>query len=174
MTDGLLKLQKLEINKEMEESRVREKSTLNNLQNTLYEMQRKMQNLQSELEKVILVYFNDSLQISEKNSALEQDFENEINKKNKNSKEIGQIINSINNIYNICKEQQKKRNKIKKQRMDDVSETTENLVEALIKRLEFSSEVIEDLVEVFKIIDYTYDVSFNHNHHIHLERQSLH
>lgn len=29
------------------------------------------------------------LQISEKNSALEQDFENEINKNNKNSKEIG-------------------------------------------------------------------------------------
>ena len=58
--------------------------------------------------------------------------------------------------------------------MDDVSETTENLVEALIKRLEFSSEVIEDLVEVFKIIDYTYDVSFNHQHHIHIERQSLH
>ena len=58
--------------------------------------------------------------------------------------------------------------------MDDVSETTENLVEALIKRLEFSSEVIEDLVEVFKIIDYTYDVSFNYQHHIHLERQSVH
>ena len=89
---------------------------------------------------------------------MEQDFENEINKKNKNSKEIGQIINSINNIYNICKEQQKKRNKLKKVKMDDVTENTENLVGALINRLEFSSEVIEDLVEVFKIIDYTYDV----------------
>jgi len=51
-----------------------------------------MQNLQMELER-----------IHEKNSALEQDFENEINRNNKNKKEIGQIINSINNIYLICK-----------------------------------------------------------------------
>ena len=58
--------------------------------------------------------------------------------------------------------------------MDDVSETTENLVEALIKRLEFSSEVIEDLVEVFKIIDYTYDVSFYALYNMQLERQSIH
>lgn len=73
------------------------------------------------------------VQISEKNSALEQDFENEINKKNKNSKEIGQIINSINNIYNICKDQQKKRNKIKAaNKNEDVNEKTENLVGALI------------------------------------------
>ena len=62
----------------MEEARMKEKTTMNSLQDNLYEMQRKMQNLQIELEKV-----------SEKNSALEQDFENEINKKNKNSKEIG-------------------------------------------------------------------------------------
>ncbi len=53
-----------------------------------------MQSLQLELEK-----------ISEKNSSLEQDFENEINRKNKNSKEIGQIINSINNIFQICRQQ---------------------------------------------------------------------
>ncbi len=56
--------------------------------------------------------------------------------------------------------------------MEDVNEGTENLVGVLIDRLELSSEVIEDLVEVFKIIDSTYDVrqmSFNHN----LERQSL-
>ncbi len=56
--------------------------------------------------------------------------------------------------------------------MEDVNEGTENLVGVLIDRLELSSEVIEDLVEVFKIIDSTYDVrqmSFNDN----LERQSL-
>ena len=97
-------------------------------------------------------------QISEKNSALEQDFENEINKNNKNSKEIGQIINSINNIFGICRQQQTRRGKFKNVRMDDVNELTPNLVGVLIERLEMSSEVIEDLVEVFKIIDNNYDV----------------
>ena len=42
--------------------------------------------------------------------------------------------------------------------MSDVSEDTENLVEELIKKLETSSEVIEDLVEVFEIINSDYDV----------------
>ena len=128
---------------------MKEKTTMNSLQDNLYEMQRKMQNLQSELEKV-----------SEKNSALEQDFENEINKKNKNSKEIGQIINSINNIYSICRNQQLKRNRLKNMKVEDVTEKTENLVPTLINHLEQSSEVIQDLVEVFKIIDNNYDVSF--------------
>ena len=128
---------------------MKEKTTMNSLQDNLYEMQRKMQNLQIELEKV-----------SEKNSALEQDFENEINKKNKNSKEIGQIINSINNIYSICRNQQLKRNRLKNMKVEDVTEKTENLVPTLINHLEQSSEVIQDLVEVFKIIDNNYDVSF--------------
>ena len=69
---------KQQINKEMEEARANEKNKLNELKNTLYEQQRKMQNIQGELEV-----------ISAKNSVLEQDFENEINKKNQNSKEIG-------------------------------------------------------------------------------------
>lgn len=97
-------------------------------------MQRKMQNLQSELEKVI--HLLNKWQVSEKNSALEQDFENEINKKNKNSKEIGQIINSINNIYGICRTQQHKRNRLKNLKVDDVTEKTENLVPTLIAHLE--------------------------------------
>jgi len=42
--------------------------------------------------------------------------------------------------------------------MEDVNENTPNLVQVLTERLEMSSEVIEDLVEVFKIIDNTYDV----------------
>ena len=87
------------------------------LQNTLYEQQRKMQSLQLELEK-----------INEKNSSLEQDFENEINRKNKNSKEIGQIINSINNIHFICMEQMKKRGKKNARDEGDVKEDTPNLV----------------------------------------------
>ena len=99
------------------------------------------------------------VQISEKNSALEQDFENEINKKNKNSKEIGQIINAINNIYGVCRYQQFKKGKLKNYQAPDVNEETPDLVKNLIGRLETSMEVIEDLVEVFKIIDNQYDVS---------------
>lgn len=76
-----------------------------------------MQSIQAELEE-----------ISGRNAALEQDFENEINKKNQNSKEIGQIINSINNIFNICKVQQAKRGK-KLGGGDDVGEDSKNLVE---------------------------------------------
>ena len=43
--------------------------------------------------------------------------------------------------------------------MEDVNENTKDLVNVLTERLEMSSEVIEDLVEVFKIIDNNYDVS---------------
>lgn len=107
-----------------------------------------MQSLQLELEK-----------ISEKNSSLEQDFENEINRKNKNQKEIGQIINSINNIFTICRDQQKKRNKNKNLREDDVNENTPNLVHELIDRLEKSSEVIEDLKAVLDTVAVDFDVS---------------
>ena len=44
-------------------------------------------------------------------------------------------------------------------KVEDVTEKTENLVPTLINHLEQSSEVIQDLVEVFKIIDNNYDVS---------------
>lgn len=83
---------KAQINKEMEEARQDEKKRLNELNTHLFDKQRKMQEIQSELE-----------QISAQNSELEQDFANEIGRKNQNSKEMGQIINSITNIYNICK-----------------------------------------------------------------------
>ena len=119
---------------------------LSELQNTLYEQQRKMQSLQLELEK-----------ISEKNSSLEQDFENEINRKNKNQKEIGQIINSINNIFSICREQQKKRGKFKNVEENDVNERTPDLVMELIGRLETSSEVIEDLKAVLDQVGLEYN-----------------
>lgn len=36
------------------------------------------------------------------NQALEQDFENEIERKNANNKQVGQIVSSINNIYITC------------------------------------------------------------------------
>jgi DNA repair ATPase RecN len=62
----------------MEDARSNEKANLNDLKNTLYDQQRKMQNIQNDIEM-----------ISAANSVLEQDFEYEINKKNQSSKEIG-------------------------------------------------------------------------------------
>lgn len=54
----------------------------------LYNKSREMQELQKQIED-----------FQAKNSLLEQDFENELNKKNSNNKQVGQIIHSINNIY---------------------------------------------------------------------------
>jgi len=82
-----LKKRKQEINDETESVREKEKKELASLQTMLYEKQNEMQTLQADLEI-----------ISEENSRLEHDFENEINKKNVNKKEIGQIINAVNNI----------------------------------------------------------------------------
>ena len=50
-----------------------------------------MQKLQKEIEI-----------IGEQNQTLEQDFENEINKKNQNSMEAGQVIDAIQTIYRLC------------------------------------------------------------------------
>lgn len=139
---------KLAINKEMEQARQQEAVRLSELQNTLYEQQRKMQSLQLDLEK-----------ISEKNSSLEQDFENEINRKNKNNKEIGQIINSINNIFTICKRQQEHRGKLMQGNPADVTEKTPALVQELVKKLDASAEVIEDLKTVLDTVQIEFDVS---------------
>ena len=57
----------------------------------LYERQREMASLQGEIEE-----------ITAHNSALEQDFENQIDRKNSNNKQVGQIISSIKNIYQTC------------------------------------------------------------------------
>ena len=123
----------------MEEARAEEKDKLNSLKATLYEKQRQMQDIQSELE-----------QISQQNSALEQDFANEIGRKNQNSKEVGQIINSINNIYTICKTQQNKRrggNASKHDKTDiKINEETKNLIESLIPRLKAAHQVVDELV----------------------------
>ena len=77
----------------MEKVKEDEKKELAKMTSELYEKSRLMANLQMEIED-----------ITERNQALELDFENEINKKNNTNKEVGQIINSINNIYGICKQ----------------------------------------------------------------------
>ena len=57
-----------------------------------------MQDLQGKLEN-----------ISGDNSKLEQEFENEINRKNQESKEMGMVIKAINNIYETCYKQNAKK-----------------------------------------------------------------
>lgn len=42
---------------------------------------------------------------------LEQDFENEINKKNTSMKEVGQVMNSIENIYKVACDLARDRNR---------------------------------------------------------------
>lgn len=133
-----------------------EKKRLNELKNTLYEQQRKMQMVQNELEE-----------ISSKNAALEQDFENEILKKNQNSKEVGQIINSINNISFICRTHQnnKKKANSKKLEHEDVKEDSKNLVDQLNKKLDGALKTVEELANVFREYgaDYNQDKAYAEN-----------
>lgn len=130
----------------MEEIKLNEKKKMNDLKNQLFEETRKQQAIQSENEL-----------ISSKISILEQDFEIEIQKKNQSSKEIGQIINSISNIANICKVQQAKRGK-KLTSVDTViSETTPNLVDELIVKLEKAHQTIHELVQVHEVYGENYD-----------------
>ena len=123
----------------MEEARLDEKNTLNELKATLYDQSRKMQAIQSELE-----------QISAQNSELEQDFANEIGRKNQNSKEVGQIINSINNIFSICKQQMVKRGRKMDKQDPKINEESKNLVELLIPRLQIAHQTVDELVKVYK------------------------
>lgn len=95
--------------------------------------------------------------ISNKKNILEQDFEIEIQKKNQSSKEIGQIINSISNIANICKIQQANRGKKLIGVDTPINETTPNLVEELIIKLDKSYQTIEELVKVHQKYGDNYD-----------------
>jgi len=49
--------------------------------------------------------------IQAQNQMLEQDFENEINKKNTSMKEVGQVMNSIENIYKVACDLARDRNR---------------------------------------------------------------
>ena len=122
----------------MKEAKNSEQKQLGELKSSLYEQQRNMQQIQSELEEILAA-----------NSALEQDFENEIFKKNQTSKEIGQIINSINNIFNMCQLQQAKRGKkISKEELK-VSEDGKNLMPQLISKIDRAHQTVDELVKVY-------------------------
>ena len=79
------------INARMEQVKEDEQRTLADMTKELLTKQQIMAGLQHELERVQV-----------QNQALEQDFENEIERKNANNKQIGQIVSSINNIYATC------------------------------------------------------------------------
>ena len=83
-----LSIRKAQINARQEQVKEEERKALADMTAELYDKQRDMAALTSDIDKV-----------QEQNQALEQDFENEIERKNTNNKQVGQIISSINNIY---------------------------------------------------------------------------
>ena len=123
----------------MEKVKEDEKKELAKMTSELYEKSRLMANLQMEIED-----------ITERNQALELDFENEINKKNNTNKEVGQIINSINNIYGICKQIKTDQGKQTSKELDRDNLQEKELIESLIKKLKDSVTTVGDLVELLK------------------------
>ena len=65
--------------------------------------------------------------ISSQNIKMEQQFEDDINKKNTQSKELGMIIKAINNIYSTCM-RNKNAGKGKEVHIDDIMEESPDLV----------------------------------------------
>ena len=63
-------------------------------------IQRMLQQAQKDLE-----------QISNENSKMEQEFEQQIKNRNKQNKEYGLFVRAINNVYNKCITQLKKKGK---------------------------------------------------------------
>jgi len=123
----------------MEETRAREKKKLLRLKNELYDQQNRMQIIQSELEV-----------IGDKNSLLEQEFENEINKKNRNTIEMGQIVSGVNNIWNLCKNQAAKKGKRVGGNNDISMADEKDVLETLITTLDRAMQIIDELVKVNK------------------------
>lgn len=75
----------------MEAVRENEKREIQAMTALTYHKSQEMQKIQGQIER-----------LSEINSKLEQDFENQVDKTNKSIKEASQIINSIDSIYDIC------------------------------------------------------------------------
>ena len=133
----------------MEKVKEDEKKELAKMTSELYEKSRMMANLQMEIED-----------ITERNQALELDFENEINKKNMTNKEVGQIINSINNIYGICKQIKTDQGKQTSKELDRDNLQEKELIESLIKKLKDSVTTVGDLVELLKKLPAGYDAEW--------------
>lgn len=133
----------------MEQVRESERLEIQDMTTKMYHKSQDMQKIQNEIES-----------ISEVNSKLEQDFENQVDKTNKNIKEAGQIINSIDSIYNICvklaTDQRKGSflNKIDEINMEKFENGNKKEQEKFIKnvgtKLDSSVQHVSDLVEIFK------------------------
>ena len=107
----------------------------------LYEKQREMANLQSDIEG-----------IQAQNQALEQDFENEIERKNTNSKQVGQIISSINNIYSTCNQLAQLQNSRKTivTIQEPTGEDSRQMVKVLQNKLDEAVSKISELTDVLQ------------------------
>ena len=115
----------------------------------MYHKSQDMQKIQNEIE-----------QISEVNSKLEQDFENQVDKTNKNIKEAGQIINSIDSVYNICVKlaaSQKNNGSLKpiaEINMRDFENGSkkeqDKFIDNIKLKLDATVQNVSDLVEIFK------------------------
>ena len=84
------------------------------------------------------------------NQALEQDFENEIERKNANNKQVGQIISSINNIYQTCQTLAQMQNKSKAVAsiQDKDGEDNQTMVKNLQLKLDDAKNKISELTDV--------------------------
>ena len=89
---------------------------------------------------------------------MEQDFEKGIQHHNSRQRELGQIINSTNNISRICEAQlEKRRRKTNRQVQEfQISETTPNLVDELIVKMEKIVLTVDELNKVHKVFGNNY------------------
>ena len=121
----------------------------------LYEKQRTMAILQGEIEGIQV-----------QNQALEQDFENEIERKNNNNKQVGQIISSIGNIHETCKKliemqsKNKVKEKVENEKNKKKNELLEkpNLIGELQNKLSLSVSKISELTKVLEELNSEYTV----------------
>ena len=141
-----LKMRKREIDQEMERIRASEQEQLNKMTGILYNKSREMQDLQRQIED-----------FQHRNSNLEQEFENEINKKNSNNKQVGQIFHSINNIYHIVRRYNEiapgRRFKGHQNVSEDLRGSNKEFAEQFVGILNESTHAISDLIRVSKKVD---------------------
>ena len=89
---------------------------------------------------------------------MEQDFENQIDRKNSNNKQVGQIISSIKNIYQTCLILQQLQNKNKTLAQLDKDDTDERqMVKNLQSMLDEAKSRMVELTQVLTHLKDEYD-----------------
>ena len=135
---GLLE-RKRQLEGELNETKDRERNQIQELKNVLHNEQKRMQDIQAELEG-----------INEAAGVLEGDFEKEIARRNQKAVEVSLIVTSVNNIYNIAQVQHEKRGRKALRDEAKVHEESKNLVASLLTRLERAHQTVDDLVKVYQ------------------------